>query len=64
MLWRLDQAVRDTTARRQLEAVSTLSGFRDGTAPAEKLVRGIVVGGALAPPMAEQAPVWARQVQG
>lgn len=40
--WRLDQSVRDTTAQRQIEAITKLTSYSDPNAPSEKLIRCII----------------------
>ncbi len=58
--WRLDQSVRDTTSRRQLEALRRLPAFTDANRPppGEVLLRLALLGSRHAAHISEQPPVW------
>jgi hypothetical protein len=56
--WRLDQSIRDTTAQRQVEAISKLAKYADAESPSERLLRCILVGVRRSPLLAQQPPLW------
>eukprot|EP00775_Hariotina_reticulata_P009337 gene9337-9500_t len=58
--WRLDQSVRDTTARRQLDAINRLSLLRQPASPFEALLRRCLVGTPNAHYIASMPPLWVR----
>lgn len=62
-LWRIDQSVRDTTTKRQLEALRRLDSFTDASqpAPGEVLLRLALLGSRHAAYISEQPPVWVRE---
>lgn len=59
--WRIDQSVKDTTTKRQLEAIENLGSYKEEKSPFEKLVRCIIVGTTSAEFMAQQPPPWVRE---
>ncbi|KAF6250816.1 AAA domain-containing protein [Scenedesmus sp. NREL 46B-D3] len=60
LTWRLDQSVRDTTARRQLEAIARLARLRVQGSPFELLLRACLVGVASGHYIASLPPLWVR----
>ncbi|WIA20873.1 hypothetical protein OEZ85_005221 [Tetradesmus obliquus] len=58
--WRLDQSVRDTTARRQLEAIARLAHLRVQGSPFELLLRACLVGTPAGHYIASLPPLWVR----
>lgn len=58
--WRLDQSVRDTTARRQMEAINRLAHLRQPNSPFELLLRSTLVGTPNGHYVATLPPMWVR----
>eukprot|EP00878_Enallax_costatus_P046783 GHUV01057069.1.p1 GENE.GHUV01057069.1~~GHUV01057069.1.p1 ORF type:complete len:325 (+),score=37.41 GHUV01057069.1:877-1851(+) len=58
--WRLDQSVRDTTAKRQLEAIKRLAHLRQPNSPFELLLRSALVGTPNGHYVATMPPMWVR----
>lgn len=58
--WRLDQSVRDTTAKRQIEAIKRLAHMRQRDSPFELLLRSALVGTPNGHYVATMPPMWVR----